>query len=77
MQILATEELSRPEFLLWDFVEAVVICYVEGNVCVFYHFGSVQSFTKSLSRASRRAKKRLSAVLRKSEHFNLFMCSVM
>lgn len=57
MQILATEELSRPEFLLWD--------YVEGNVCVFYHFGSVQSFTKSLSRASGRAKKRLSAVLRK------------
>lgn len=77
MQISATEEPLRPEFFLWDFVEAVVICYVEGNVCVFYHFGSVQSFTKSLSRASGRAKKRLSAVLRKSEHFNLFMCSIM
>lgn len=77
MQILATEEPSRPQFFLRDFVEAVVICYVEGNVCVFYHFGSVQSFTKFLSRASGRAKKTLSAVLRKSEHFNLFMCSIM
>lgn len=54
MQISATEEPSRPEFFLWDFVEAVVICYVEGNVCVFlplwqcaeFYKVSVESFRK-------------------------------
>lgn len=76
MQISATEEPSRPEFFLWDFVEAVVICYVEGNVCVFFTTLAVCRVLQSLCRELPEGQRRDSQPFYVSQNTLICLCVV-